>query len=126
MQKRSSSLRWRAGRQPRGEDLALLRRHRGEVARRHGIRAHRVDLDQMRVTADVVGIVEHNSFGRRMHARPHRFVAMTHAAAGEDRIVCSFDVEAIGGWTDLRGSGGRTACRGTYTGCGADWTSRGA
>ena len=70
----------------------------------------------MRVTADVVGIVEDDSFGRRMHARPHRFVAMTHAAAGEDRIVCRLDVEPICAWTDVRGSRARQPCHGHHPG----------
>src|SRR5215813_12808643 len=99
-----SSLRRSASGEPGREDLALLRRHRGNVARRHGVRAHRVDLDQMRMTADVVGIVEHDPFGWRVHAGPYRLVAVAHAAAGKDRIVRRLDVEPIGAWSDVRGT----------------------
>src|SRR6516162_2053873 len=68
----------------------------------------------MRMTADVAGIVEHDPFGRRVHPGPHRLVAVTHAAAGEDRIVRRLDVDPIGARSDVRGSGARQPCHGHH------------
>src|SRR6516164_1480144 len=72
----------------------------------------------MRMTADVAGIVEHDPFGWRVLAGPHRLVAVAHAAAGEDRIVCRLDVDPIGARSDVRGSGARQPCHGHHPGGG--------
>src|SRR5436305_15275690 len=65
-------LRRRAGGEPGADRLALLRAHLRDVARRHGVRAYRVDLDQVRVPADALGTVENDPFRGAVHARRAR------------------------------------------------------
>ena len=78
-------LRRRAGGEPGGEDLALLRGHLGDVAGRHGVGAHRVDLDQAGVAADVLGPVEQHALGRRVHAGPDRPAPYGTCCSGRGR-----------------------------------------
>src|SRR5712692_3623976 len=91
----SASLRRGAGCEPGRQQAALVVGHLGDVAGRHGARAHRVDLDQVRMAPDAAGIVEHDALGRRVDARPDRLVAMAHAAAGEDHGAGGRDVGAL-------------------------------
>ncbi len=86
-----------AGGEPRRHDVALLVGHLGDIAGRHGARAHRVDLDLMRVEADVLGAVEEHALGRGMHARPERLAGVAHAAAGHDRVHGHLGVRLLGG-----------------------------
>src|SRR4029079_15278274 len=80
------SLCGRAGGDPGRQDLALLRGDLGDVARRHGVRADGVDLDQARVAADILRIVEHDAVGGRMDAGPERLLSGAHSAAWQHPI----------------------------------------
>src|SRR5262249_3740917 len=111
-----ASLRRSAGGKPGGDELALLCAHTRDIARRHGARAHGVDLDQARVSAEAVGGVGRDALGRRVYTRPHGLVAMAHAAACEDRILRRLDIDAAGARADVRGAGSRQPSHGKHAG----------
>ena len=68
------------------------------------------------MSADAVGIVEHDALGRRVHTRPYGLVAVAHAAAREDRILRRLDIDAVGTRADVGGSGSRQPSHGEHAG----------